>query len=241
MSKCRKTTSVQHIGNDQVVVTFHYGEWANDYADRYEHKYEVLFIKRTPVVVRRSRVGGDTEVFRLRSTNGTFLKKVSKQIKRYLKKDYGAAKLVDEEEINRMALLFNDRILTINEFSDGFQDVDSSELETLWVPEREEESDEILGGVYVYVVRKLELDIIDYGMHEGRWEKGKRWYASSGINDTSPLRLKKEQHNIECAQMYGEDGPWSIQYRMMPIHSREKYCLTLVNSCRPDLMEAESC
>jgi len=229
MSKCKTTTNVQHIGNDQVVVTFHHGEWANDFADHYEHKYEVLFIKRTPVVVRRRRVGGDTEVFRLHYASGLFNSdKVSKRIKKYLKKDYSAATLVDEGEINRMALLFNDRIMTINEFSDGFQVMDFSETELGW-----------LDGEFQNVTRKLELRITT----NEEWGGGEREYASSGISDTSPLRFKEEydQYNREYAQMYGEDLPWSNQYRMMPIRSRMKYCLTLVNSCRPDLISAESC
>ena len=189
MSKRRKTTSVQHIGNDQVVVTFHYGEWANDYADRYEHKYEVLFIKRTPVVVRRSRVGGDTEVFRLHYAKLLFNSdKVSKRIKKYLKKDYGAAILSDEGEINRMALLFNDRELTINEFSDGVEHTDFSELEWCW-------------GKGEYVVRKLELETTC----NEEWGGGEREYASSGISNTSPKQFIGEYslYNDELIEMYG--------------------------------------
>jgi len=191
MSKCKTTTNVQHIGNDQVVVTFHYGEWANDYADRYEHKYEVLFIKRTPVVVRRSRVGGDTEVFRLHYASGLFNSdKVSKRIKKYLKKDYSAATLVDEGEINRMALLFNDRIMTINEFSDGFQVMDFSEVESDW-----------LDGEWQNVIRKLELRTTT----NEEWGGGEREYASSGISNTSPKQFIGEYslYNDELIEMYG--------------------------------------
>ena len=189
MSKRRKTTSVQHIGNDQVVVTFHHGEWANDFADHYEHKYEVLFIKRTPVVVRRRRVGGETEVFRLHYARLLFnSNKVSKRIKKYLKKDYSAATLVDEGEINRMALLFNDRITTINKFSDGVEHADFSELEFCW--EKGE-----------YVVRKLELEITC----NEEWGGGEREYASSGLSNTSPKQFIGEYslYNDELIEMYG--------------------------------------
>jgi len=179
MSKMN-TTKVEHIGNDQVVVTFHCDEWNEDRTALYEQRYEVLFIYLTPVVVRRRGVGRDTEVFRLCYTSGNFLDKVSKRIKKYLKKDYSAAKLAIDGELNDMALLFNKRVKTVNEFSDGSLDYDASELEWCW--EKGE-----------WVVRELDLHVID----DEEGDEGVRSYADTGISNIGPARYKDPLHNEE--------------------------------------------
>ena len=180
MSKFKTTTKVEHIGNGQVVVTFHYLEWDNDLthwsenAGFAEHRYEILFVDGTAVVVRRSRLGRDNEVFMSHWVEKFVrLRKVSKRIKKYLRKDFGAAILVDQSEIERMALVFNERVKTVNEFSDGMQVYDPSELE--W--SRSEGT---------YLPRELVLrDIIDMDDCERNvWD--------SGLSNTSPKRFKEE-------------------------------------------------